>query len=522
VSDEHFCDVVVVGGSLVGASAAMFLAQQGLSVILLERRMTVSPHPRARGVSVRTMELFRAAGIENEIRQVGEDDFTFAVGENLAAPHHSVPRPDADAMSVLSPTTPYSCDQNRVEPILRRRAAALGAELWNGCAASAIEEHSTGVTVFVENASAPDHALQPEPPRRVTARYLIAADGANSQLREDLGIGRHGQPVPGTGVSALFDASLDEALRGRHVSALVMPGQGALLFPKGKVREHNWFGLVPREELDQVDSGGIEAVAMSAIRSAVGDPDLQVTLRSVLTWKTGAYVADRYRCGRVFFVGDAAHVMPPYGGFGGNTGIADAHNLAWKLAAVCSGEAPATLLDTYEQERQPIAEFTVRHVLTRGFGLQSAPPNSPHSQLTPTQISLGYCYPSGGMADKDWPVQNPSQDTGTPGMRAPHMRLRGPVPSTLDLLDPKGFTFLTAEGSRFTPALHSTPVSGVRTCAISAQDVADPATWHRVFGGPSSGLLIRPDGIVGWLADRIPSDPAAAVACARARCIQAI
>jgi putative polyketide hydroxylase len=258
------------------------------------------------------------------------------------------------------------------------------------------------------------------------------------------------------------------------------------------------------------------------IRSAVGDPDLQVTLRSVLTWKIGAYVADRYRCGRVFLVGDAAHVMPPYGGFGGNTGIADAHNLAWKLAAVCSGEAPATLLDTYEQERQPIAEFTVRHVLTRGFGLQSAPPNSPHSQLTPTQISLGYCYPSSGMADKDWPVQDPSQDTGTPGMRAPHLRLRGPVPSTLDLLDPRGFTFLTAEGSRFTSALHSTPVSGVRTCAINAQDVADPATWHRVFGGPSSGLLIRPDGIVGWLADRIPSDPTAAVACARARCIQAI
>jgi putative polyketide hydroxylase len=522
VSEEHFCDVVVVGGSLVGSSAAMFLAQQGLSVILVERRMAVSPHPRARGISVRTMELFRAAGIENEIRQVGEDDFTFVVGENLAGPHQSVPRPDTDAMSRLSPTTPYSCDQNRVEPILRRRAAALGAELWNGCTASVIEEHSTGVTVLVENASAPDHALQPEPPRRVTARYLIAADGANSRLRDDLGIGRHGQPVPGTGLSALFDANLDEPLRGRHVSALVMPGPGALLFPKGKVREHNWFGMVPREELDQVDSGGIEAIALSAIRSAVGDPDLKVTLRSVLTWKTGAYVADRYRRGRVFFVGDAAHVMPPYGGFGGNTGIADAHNLAWKLAAVCSAEAPGTLLDTYEQERQPIAEFTVRHVMTRGFGLQSSSPNSLHSQLTPTQVSLGYCYPSDGSVDKDWPVRDPSQDTGTPGMRAPHVRLRGPVSSTLDLLDPRGFTFLTVEGSPFASALQSRPVHAVRTCAVRPQDVADSATWHRVFGGPSPGLLVRPDGIVGWLAEGISSDPAAAVASARARCMEAI
>ena len=522
MSDEHFCDVVVVGGSLVGSSTAMFLAQQGLSVILFERRVTVSPHPRARGISVRTMELFRAAGIENEIRQVGEDDFTFVVGDNLAGPHQSVPRPDVDAISLLSPTTPYSCDQNRVEPILRRRAAALGAELWNGCTASVIEEHSTGVTVLVENASALDRPLQPEPPRRVTARYVIAADGANSRLRDDLGIGRHGQAVPGTGLSALFDANLHEPLRGRHVSALIIPGQGALLFPKGAVREYNWFGLVPREVLDHVDSCGIEAIALSAIRSAVGDPDLEVTLRSVLTWKTGAYVADRYRRGRVFLVGDAAHVMPPYGGFGGNTGIADGHNLAWKLAAVCSAAAPGTLLDTYEQERQPIAEFTIRHVVTRGFGLQSSPPNSPHSQLTPTQVSLGYCYPSDGSVDKEWPVRDPSQDTGTPGMRAPHVRLRGPVSSTLDLLDPRGFTFLTAEGSPFASALHSRPVHGVRTCAVRPQDVADSATWHRVFGGPSSGLLVRPDGIVGWLAEGIPSDPAAAVACARARCMRAI
>jgi putative polyketide hydroxylase len=497
----------------------MFLAQQGLSVCVVERRMTVSPHPRARGISVRTMELFRAGGIEPEIRQAGEDDFQFVLGETLAGAHQPVARPDAQTMEQLSPTTPYSCDQNRVEPILRRRAEALGAKLWNGSAANGIEQHSSGVSVLVAPASTTDQAPRP---RRVTARYLVAADGANSPLRNSLGVGQHGHDVPGIGISALFDAGLDEALRGRHVSALVSPRHGAILFPKGKVREHNWFGLVPREGLEAVKPDDIDAIAMSAIRSTVGDPNLAVTLRSVLTWKTGAYVADRYRSGRVFFVGDAAHVMPPYGGFGGNTGIADAHNLAWKLAAVCRAEAPESLLDTYEQERQPIAEFTVSQVVARGFGLQRAPANSGNSAFNPVEISLGYCYPLDDSTATEFPVRDPSQSAGTPGMRAPHVRLRGSVSSTLDLLDPCGFTFLTMEGSPFASALHSRSVPGVRTAVVQRAEIADLVAWDRAFGNPSGGLLIRPDGVVGWRSDGIPPDRSVAVSSARARCLTAI
>jgi putative polyketide hydroxylase len=350
----------------------------------------------------------------------------------------------------------------------------------------------------------------------------VAADGANSPLRNSLGVGQHGRDVPGIGISALFDADLDEALRGRHVSALVSPRQGAILFPKGKVREHNWFGLVPREGLEAVEADDTDEIAMSAIRSTVGDPNLAVTLRSVLTWKTGAYVADRYRSGCVFFVGDAAHIMPPYGGFGGNTGIADAHNLAWKLAAVCSAEAPESLLDTYEQERQPIAEFTVSQVVTRGFGFQPASMTSPNSGFNPAQISLGYCYPLDDSTTTECPVRDPSQAAGTPGMRAPHLRLRGSVSSTVDLLDPCGFTFLTMDGSPFASALHSRSVPGVRIVVVHRADVADLVAWNRAFGDPSGGLLIRPDGVVGWRSDGIPPDPSAAVSSARARCLTTI
>lgn len=508
---DYDCDVIVVGGSLVGSSAAMFLARQGLSVCLLERRTTVSPHPRARGISVRTMELFRAVGIESDIRCAGEDDFQFVIGDTLAGPHQPVARPDAETMSRLSPTTPYSCDQSKVEPILRRRAEELGAQIWNGSAANAIEQDSSRVSVLVEPASAQASA----PPSRITAKYLLAADGANSSLRKSLGVGQHGRDVPGVGVSVLFDADLDQALGGRHVSALVASRRGAILFPRSKAREFNWLGLVPTQELEAVADGDIDTVAMSAIRSTVGDSNLAVTLRSVLTWKTGAYVTDRYRCGRVFFVGDSAHIMPPYGGFGGNTGIADAHNLAWKIAAVCKADAPQSLLDTYEQERQPIAEFTVSHVMERGFGFQSTA-TTPGPQLNPAQISLGYCYPSEASSEL---VRDPSRDSGTPGMRAPHVRLRGPVASTLDLLDPSGFTFLATDGGAFASALQTRPVPGIRLQAVRPQDVADPVAWHRVFTDPAVGLLIRPDGVVGWRSEDIPADPSAAAASALARCL---
>jgi putative polyketide hydroxylase len=521
VTGENHCDIVVVGGSLVGSAAAMFLAQQGLSVCVLERRPTASPHPRARGISVRTMELYRAAGVESDIRLAGEDDFQFVLGDTLTGPHHPVPRIDAETMSRLSPTTPYSCDQNKVEPILRRRAEELGATIYFGSTATAIEQTGDEVTVLVGTGSTPrDHQKQSAPPRRISARYLVAADGANSKLRSKAGIGRHGRDVRGVGLSALFEADLDDALQGRHVSGLIAASHGAVLFPKGIVREHHWLGLTPRPEQENLDDDTASTAAISAIRSVVGDPTLAVRLCSVLTWRTGAYVADRYRDRRMFLVGDAAHIMPPYGGFGGNTGIADAHNLAWKLAAVCTGEAPDTLLDTYERERLPIAEFTVDHVMNRGFGPPAADSTPVPPQQTPAHMSLGDRYPTQDTEPTRRLYRDPALSAATPGMRAPHVRLRGSAASTLDVLDPRGFTFLTSEESVFAAALHSRPVHGVRSHVVRQQDVLDAAAWKQLYANTTTGgVLIRPDGIVGWCTDDASPQPRTAVAAARARCL---
>jgi putative polyketide hydroxylase len=513
VHDESYdYDVLVVGGSMVGLAAAMFLAQHGVRVCLVERRTSTSEHPKARGISARTMELYRAAGIDGAIRAAGEDNFAFVIGDNLAAEYEKPLRPEAQSADRLSPTIGCSCDQNRVEPILRRRATELGAHLLFGCTTVGVEQDESAVTAHVE--WHPDGAAQVTshaPPSRITARYLVAADGAKGTIRTGLGIGRHGEPVPGTGLSVLFDADLDPALRGRSIGALIVPDAGALIFLRGKARNYNWFGLTPRADLDSVDSDTLSAEVIPMIRSVVGLAELEVTLRSVMTWTTGAYVADRYRAGRVFLAGDAAHLMPPYGGFGGNTGIADAHNLAWKLAAACAGEAADALLDTYESERRQIADFTVKHVMARGFGRAGEQRN---------ELTLGFRYPHEAAPDFDpqYPLENPAQPTAKPGTRAPHIELSGAVSTTLDLLDPCAFTLLTPNTSCYASALRDRPVRGVTLREVRLDDVCDTARWDRIFGDPAtSGLLVRPDGVITWRSETSDANPRRAIECARAR-----
>jgi putative polyketide hydroxylase len=517
------CDVLVVGGGLVGLAASMFLAQQGLRVWVVERHASTSSHPKLRGVSARTMELYRSAGIEEAVRAAGENHFGVAIGDSLAGQYERVLQPLALARrNRLSPTTHYACDQDRMEPILLQRSAELGAQLFYGCTAVNIEQHESGVTAdVVWSSSTVGTGTPAAPPSRITARYLVAADGARGSIRTGLGIGRHGKPVPGKGLSVLFDADLEPALRGRRISALIAPAQGALLFARSDARDHNWFAMTPRTDLDDIDpdSAGIESIPL--IRSLVGLADLDVNIRSAMTWSTGAFVADRYRAGRVFLVGDAAHLMPPYGGFGGNTGIADAHNLAWKLAAVCSGDAGDALLDTYESERQPITEFTLKHVMLRaGDGIGQF--FRQFDQFDPDPITLGFRYPMVTAVgfDPELPIEDPAQPSGQPGTRAPHIPLKGAISSTLDLLDPATFTFLAPDASCYACALRAHPVCGVRLREIRRQEVADQLTWDRIFPAPAAaGLLIRPDGVICWRAQSAHPDPALVVRTGRARAL---
>ena len=240
------------------------------------------------------------------------------------------------------------------------------------------------------------------------------------------------------------------------------------------------------------------------VRAGVGQSDLPVRIDGYSRWRATADVAQRFQDGRVFIIGDAAHLMPPNGGFGGNTGIHDAHNLAWKLAQVIQGHAHPRLLDSYESERQPVARFTVEQAFSR-YVARTAP------WLTTTQttdalvhdfdIEIGYLY------GRDSVHADPRTTRGLPGSRIPHYWLEkdGRAVSTIDLTGqwlllagPEGAPWSGAAKS----AAHSFANLPLDAWRVGA-DLVDPTRQFATSVGISAdgAILVRPDGFVAWRAD---------------------
>jgi hypothetical protein len=232
-----------------------------------------------------------------------------------------------------------------------------------------------------------------------------------------------------------------------------------------------------------------------------------------MPWKAAAEVAERFQQGRIFIAGDAAHVMPPNGGFGGNTGVQDAHNLAWKLAMVLRGAAGPDLLSTYEPERRPAAEFTVEQAYSR-YVTRTAPYLGT-AGIQPVEndlnVELGYCYSSsaviGNAAGRPDPLhQNPRESRGRPGTRAPHVWLErdGNRLSTLDLFGSKFVLLGGPEATAWCGALSAAAVQGIEfdVHRVGAGLTDPEGLFPQAFGITSAGAaLIRPDGFVGWRAE---------------------
>jgi 2-polyprenyl-6-methoxyphenol hydroxylase-like FAD-dependent oxidoreductase len=501
---DETTEVLVAGGGLVGLSAAMFLADRGVPVVLVEKHPGSSAHPRAIGYTVRTVELFRTVGITFPPSHGGPP--RRARVESLAGQWYEeypwspagAAKPDIE----YSPCTATAIAQDRLEPILRDKAIELGADVRMNTELTGFTADDDGVTATLRRRDG--HT------GRLRARYLVAADGVHSQVRESLGISRSGQGLLANQRSILFRAPLEEYLeRGVVQFEIEQPGLSAFLTTYSDGR---WVLMLA----DDIERDEHEQLRL--VRQAIGRPDLDIELLTTGRWELAALIADRFSSGRVFLAGDAAHQLPPNrGGYGANTGIEDADNLAWKLAAVVSGQSSPELLDTYDAERRPIAWLRHEQIFARAdFKARLKTLVADVPVIDDVAMELGQLYRSAavlGAGPELPPALRPDQWAGQPGTRAPHIRVLagGTECSTLDLFR-HGWVLLSEDGQWAAAASHATAEADVAVTFVHVGTDAkplQPAAFRTAYGLESGGAtLVRPDGYIAWRAVTAPADPA--------------
>jgi 2-polyprenyl-6-methoxyphenol hydroxylase-like FAD-dependent oxidoreductase len=530
--EEVEVPVLIVGGSLVGLSTALFLASHGVGSLVVERHSGTAIHPRAGHFNLRTLEILRSAGLEETVRRKSREQYPPDGGisnvESLAGREIATYFTDLNAgVAEFSPTIRLFINQDALEPILRERAESLGARTRYRTECTALEQDDDGVTAVLTDAATGTRS-------RVRARYAVAADGNRSPVRSRLGIRMRGHGVLSNSITIYFRAGRDltPLLAGRNQGVhyvtnpvlrgffrLDRSGNGGFLVVNlvGDTARPEIVAAYPEAPWANVAEGITGDRALELLRAAIGVPGLPLVIEDIATWQAVADVAERYSGGRIFLAGDAAHVVPPNGGFGGNTGVHDAHNLAWKLALVLNGTAGPGLLETYDAERRPVGEFTVEQSYAR-YVTRVAPylgTAGTQPVLDDLYLELGYRYDSpaviAGPADADPPHRHPRDCQGQPGFRAPHIWLRrgGDLLSTLDLFGGNFVLLAGARGTAWQDAARDAAVRlglglGLSVYLVGGEtgELTDTSSHFGAAYGisPSGAVLVRPDGFVAWRA----------------------
>lgn len=470
--------------------------------------------PRAASFHQRTLEIFRSVGLQDAVEKAAAKEFVqdgainsvdTLGGLELASFYQSF----NEGVEELSPTRRLFITQIGLEPVLRERAVELGGELRFSTELTHFSQDETGV--FARLRSRDDGEE-----KRVRAQFMIAADGAHSPVRKELGIPMSGRGEITQCATIYFKADVRPLINGRNLSVVYVNQPQLLAFFRFSIAGDAGFlavfalldeqgRRVPlREENISSDN------CATLVRAALGvSPEFPVEIEDVQPWTATAATAASFRQGNILLAGDAAHVMPPTGGFGGNTGVADVHNQAWKLAMVIDGRASPELLDSYDTERRPIADMTVEQAYRRY--VERVDPSLPTSDLAPniadTAIELGAIYRSpavAGTVQGDDLTEAPEQAIARPGTRLPHhwLQVEGGEVSTLDLVG-RGFTLIAGpDGGAWIEA--ASRVDDLDAYRIAERDIAKAISL-----ADHGALIIRPDGVVGWRCDEADDETSA-------------
>ncbi len=533
---------LIVGAGPVGLMMAVLLARQGLGSVVVERHLTRHGAPKAHALNPRTLEICRAIGLDTEamarratpVRDGGWVRFvtTLSGSEIGVLPYE---RQD-DAVKVMTPTPLINLAQPLFEDFLLELVARSPLiEVRRGVDWVSCRDDQDGVTSILEDV---DTLVQ----TNVTSRYLIGADGAGSAVRRALAIPMVGDGAPQSFITIHFAANLRALVKDRPgiLYWIMQPPHPGVLIAYDI--ESQWCMLYPHDPSMMPREAFTPAVCMDILHHAIGVPESEIEIKHVLPWIMVSEVAETYRAGQAFLVGDAAHRFPPMGGLGLNTGIQDAHNLAWKIGAVERREAGETLLDTYEAERRGVALTNAEQSgknAQRILGLQASlrvdaddgPETLARRLCDPVaqaeiegqianqrehfdslDLQLGFSYDVAHR--RSGSISNFKPELAV-GRRLPHAWLErdGQAVSTLDLIDDRAFTLLA--GSDLTNDLHERETSFPLQVLVKGRDFEDAhdALGQSLTLSNQGAVLVRPDGHVAAIfRDVAPGELSEAVA----------
>ena len=560
--------VLIVGAGPAGLAASLALCRYDIGHLLVEQYPGTAHTPRAHIVNQRTVEILRHLGIEDRFHAAATPQHlmrnnlwvTSLAGREVARSETWGTSPGrAGDYTAASPVPMANCPQTVFEPLLLDAARDAGADIrFEHVFESAVAD-ADGVTSTIRDRATGDTLI-------VRSRYVLGADGARSAVLAAAGLTVDGPAGLAQAANIWFRADLSRYLAHRPgvLTWNVMPG------PLPPLRLGTLICHKPFEEFvlafmhDPAD-GDLAAMTPQAqiakVRAAVGAEDLAVELKGLAGWQVNAQVAPSYSAGRFFCLGDAVHRHPPTNGLGLNMSVADAFNLAWKLALVLTGRAGPALLDTYSAERQPVGAAGVQRAISslgemaeidKALGyepgqseedgwaaLRQLDDPSPAGEarraalraaiaLTDYQfnahgVELGYRYHGTAIVEDGSAEPQPPRDpelyytaTTRPGARVPHARLErdGTGLSTLDL--PAGLAFALLTGPGGEPWAHAAQQAGaaagvtIDVHVVGADGLLDPyGEWAAVREVGTTGcVLVRPDRHIAWRAMSLAPDAA--------------
>ena len=565
-------DVLVVGSGPAGLSTAVGLASHGVNHIVITKYQWTANTPRAHITNQGAMEIFRDFGVEKDVLEkavphelMGDTVFcTSLTGEEIGRIHTWGTHPLREADYTLSSPT-QNCDipQNLLEPILLTRAAKLGSKVRFNTEFISFVQDATGVTTTVlDRISGTEYTIR--------SKYLVGADGGRSKVAEQAQLPMEGQMDIAGSMNIVFKADLSQyvAHRPSVLYWVLQPGStigGIGLGLVRMVRPWDEWLIVWGYDISQPAPEVTDEMAISLVRNLVGEPELEVKIESTSVWGNNKMYATKMNNGRVYCMGDATHRHPPSNGLGSNTSVQDAFNLAWKLAYVLQGKAGEALLDSYTQERAPIAKQIVLRAnksieefggILQALGIldtndpkvmqtriEARRDNTPEGakrraelktalelkdyEFNAHGVELGQRYASKAVLKDGTPEPAMTRDpelyyhpTTWPGARLPHAWLGkdGYKVSTKDITGKGKFALLTGiSGEKWAAAASAVAKElgveiDVHVIGAGRQYTDLYEDWTRLREvGEDGCVLVRPDQYVAWRSDSLPANAQAAL-----------